>query len=194
MLDNSHILLFTIKTNSEYHEIRKRSNQNHYPSLNLLMFQLVSKYRITAILKVETDINTNIATGPIGRSVILMIMYVEVVKREDVYLIMLKLRPYCVTYQNRQNCKNLNILSSLLYVYSLLSDHSNRKCGHFIWKTTCWSFLTWMHGYSIQFWKVNIRNISAKYCMVWCRRLKYKRRLKSRYCSIECRIACTEWW
>jgi hypothetical protein len=76
------------------------------------MLQLVSKYRITAILKVETDINTNIATGPIGRSVILMIMYVEVVKREDVYLIMLKLGPYCVTYQNRQNCKNLNILSS----------------------------------------------------------------------------------
>jgi len=101
------------------------------------MLQLVSKYRITAILKVETDINTNITTGPIGRSVILMIMYVEVVKREDVYLIMFKLGPYCVIYQNRQNCKNLNILSSLLYVYSLLSDHSNRKCGHFIWKTTC---------------------------------------------------------
>ena len=69
------------------------------------MLHLVSKYRIKEVLKVETDINTNIATGPIGRSVILMLMYVEVVKREDVYLIMLKLGPYCITYKNRQNCK-----------------------------------------------------------------------------------------
>jgi hypothetical protein len=41
-------------------------------------------YRITAVLKVETDIITSIAASPIGRAVILVIMYVETFKTNDI--------------------------------------------------------------------------------------------------------------
>ena len=46
--------------------------------------------RITAALKVETDIITSIAASPIGHPVILVIMYVETFKTEVSVMISIK--------------------------------------------------------------------------------------------------------
>ena len=45
-------------------------------------------YRIMAVLKVETDIITSIAARPIGRAVILVIMYVETFKTKNIILLL----------------------------------------------------------------------------------------------------------
>jgi len=50
----------------------------------------VDAHRITTALKVETDIITSIAVSPIGRAVILMIMYVENFKRDVIVFIGIK--------------------------------------------------------------------------------------------------------
>ena len=39
--------------------------------------QKIIKYRITAVLKVKTDIITSMTASPVGQAVILMIMYVK---------------------------------------------------------------------------------------------------------------------
>jgi len=51
------------------------------------MHVLVHIYRITAVLKVETDNIASIAASPTGRAVILVIMYVEIFKTGVILLI-----------------------------------------------------------------------------------------------------------
>ena len=45
------------------------------------------KYRITTVMKVETDIITNITVSLIGRAVLLVIMYVEIFKTDVIIFI-----------------------------------------------------------------------------------------------------------
>jgi hypothetical protein len=45
------------------------------------------KYRITTVLKVETDIIASIAASPTGRAVVLMIIYVEIFKTDIIVFI-----------------------------------------------------------------------------------------------------------
>jgi hypothetical protein len=44
-------------------------------------------YRITAVLKVETYIIASITTSPIGRAVMLVVMYVETFKTKVIVLL-----------------------------------------------------------------------------------------------------------
>jgi hypothetical protein len=44
-------------------------------------------YRITAVLKVETYIIASITTSPIGRAVMLVVMYVEIFKTKVIVLL-----------------------------------------------------------------------------------------------------------
>ena len=48
---------------------------------------LPSTYRITAVLKVETDISIGVKASLIGRSAIIMIMYVKTFKTADIVFI-----------------------------------------------------------------------------------------------------------
>jgi hypothetical protein len=48
---------------------------------------LPSTYRITAVLKVETDIFIGVKASLIGRSAIIMIMYVKTFKTADIVFI-----------------------------------------------------------------------------------------------------------
>ena len=57
----------------------------HYFKLILFTTKLLfSIYRITAILKVETDIITNISASPAGQTRIFVKMSVKAVRRENV--------------------------------------------------------------------------------------------------------------
>jgi hypothetical protein len=48
---------------------------------------MMMKYRITAILKVKTDIIANISASPIGRPVIFVIMSVEVFRTDSIIFV-----------------------------------------------------------------------------------------------------------
>ena len=59
----------------------------------LYLTDLCNKYRITAVLKVEKDININIAASLIGQAEILLIMYV------DGFFFCLLVTIWCVWYK-----------------------------------------------------------------------------------------------
>ena len=54
------------------------------------------KYRLTAVMKVETDIITRIAVSPVGQAVILVIINVETFKT-DIFIVFICNLIMCLT-------------------------------------------------------------------------------------------------
>lgn len=52
---------------------------NYLPLIHLIFVWYTDKYRITAVMKAETDISTSIQTSPIGWVVILVTMFDETI-------------------------------------------------------------------------------------------------------------------
>jgi len=54
---------------------------------NSYLFQVSDTYRITSVMKVETDIIASTSVIPIGKVVILVVMYVRTYKIDDIIFI-----------------------------------------------------------------------------------------------------------
>jgi len=54
----------------------------------MLLITMNNKHRITAALKVETEIITSIMASPKGRAAVLMIMYVETFKADVIVFLL----------------------------------------------------------------------------------------------------------
>jgi hypothetical protein len=75
------------------------------PFLDQHIFVFERDYRITAVLKVETDIIFSITVSPIGWAVVLVIIYVETFKTDILLFLLVNHNAFVVTLTNNFHLK-----------------------------------------------------------------------------------------